>query len=596
MKKNTYKKTLSYIVSTVLTFSLLVSANPAVLYADEIPPIVYSRYDEQKIDTLLDEFSDACFISNNDAVVTQLYNEIISEYDMIVTQKVIANIYFDTDPSNEEYSDEVLYMADIINNVSPKIDETLSLMINISEYSDLLHSLTGDLYEYLAYYEATDTPETNTQQEIYNEYSKLMASDISDDEKELKAAQLYLDLVNYLNSISSTGNYLDDAYIAYGRDYTTTDMDALSDSIKKSTKKIFNFALDKASGFSYSASCPQVDNPFLEVDKYAGLISDELKESSQFILNNNLYRLADVSESSGVSYTTSLPSYKTAYIFQTVNKSFSDITTAIHEFGHFNNMRHNDTPAYYIYGDDLDLSEVQSQGLEMLYTQFYDDIDKENAQILRIINILDFTSAISGGFMVNEFENTIFSDADRLTPQDVIDVNNSIMSEYGNVYDVDFYQIPHLYMSPGYYISYAVSALAALDLLKTCNDGNFDKAVQMYTDISHCSTYNPQISFADSLSQCGFDNVLSDKYISDLVVSLNDYTSIQSGIIPGDVNSNGTVSAADLICIKDVILGSGKFIDSDGYISENKLHSADINYDDSVDALDIAAMVCKLLR
>lgn len=587
------KRTIIKVISFALSAALLCSSLTAVCadraYAYDIPDITYHHYDITVIDDLLSDFSDACSIPDNDSEVKSLYNQIIHAFDDLYTQNSIAQINYNSNPSDDYYKTEYLYMSDTLRKTPYKIFDVLSQEINNSEYTILLSDFLGKYSDAVKRFKMPEIPDSNKQAELCDEFYSINASGLSENEKETKIAQLYLDLANYLNSQSSTGNYLNDAYMVYDRDYSIESISKLNSCIKDSSKKAFKFCQKKLSETNPPQTVTKIDDPFIIINDYTENISAELKESSEYILKNKLYTLADSTVSAGGAFTINLPLYNTAYIFQSADHSFWDVQTSVHEFGHFNSMRHDNIPALLSFSQNLDICEVQSQGLEILFSKFYDQIFDDLATRARLVNVYNMVSIISGGFMINEFENYIFSNASHMTAQDVIDTYDRIQKDY-DVYNVDFYVIPHLFECPGYYISYAVSALGASNILKTATEDGYSQAVDMYTKVSHINTTNCDYSFSDGLQQCGFDNVLSEDYISDLEVPLNDYVNIQCGIIPGDINSDGTLSASDIKLIKNMLLYPGKIY------PDNQLVMADVNYDSSVNATDMLAAAKKLLK
>ena len=87
------------------------------------------------------------------------------------------------------------------------------------------------------------------------------------------------------------------------------------------------------------------------------------------------------------------------------------------------------------------------------------------------------------------------------------------MGEYAA--DYPFYWIDHIFIYPGYYISYGVSALAAMELFSDCVNSP-ETAVEMYSRIAHLPANDPDIRFRTSLSECGFSDVLTIEYIDKL--------------------------------------------------------------------------------
>ncbi len=65
-------------------------------------------------------------------------------------------------------------------------------------------------------------------------------------------------------------------------------------------------------------------------------------------------------------------------IFMTTEAACYDIFTVVHEFGHFNSVYHDDTPALYT-NINMDVSEIHSQGLELLFYPYYEQMYPEGS-------------------------------------------------------------------------------------------------------------------------------------------------------------------------------------------------------------------------
>ena len=72
-------------------------------------------------------------------------------------------------------------------------------------------------------------------------------------------------------------------------------------------------------------------------------------------------------------YTTYLYSFDAPFIFNCPDGSYTDYTDMFHEFGHWAaGYYHGSDPLYGV--TDYDLSELQSQGMEVMFLQFYDEL------------------------------------------------------------------------------------------------------------------------------------------------------------------------------------------------------------------------------
>ncbi|MBO4493542.1 MAG: hypothetical protein J5724_04055, partial [Ruminococcus sp.] len=263
------------------------------------------------------------------------------------------------------------------------------------------------------------------------------------------------------------------------------------------------------------------EDPFETVRLYAQTLSPELDKYSQKLMDEKLYSICYNDDAYEGAFTDELPTQNSAIIFIGYMDSYrSRLTAAIHEFGHFYATFFDDTHAL-ISKNNLDIAEIQSQGLELLFMQFYDDIYGKSANSMKLYRILNILDSVVSGFLVGEFEYSVIKNKDSLSPEEVVDTFNSYLGKLE--IDYHLYEIPHIFESPGYYISYATSALASLDLLDdVMNDPA--RALEKYERMARISNNSGEYSFRAALKECGFDDVLNEEYITSLSEKLRKYS------------------------------------------------------------------------
>ena len=167
----------------------------------------------------------------------------------------------------------------------------------------------------------------------------------------------------------------------------------------------------------------------------------------------------------------------------------------IHEFGHFNETFHSTEhdlwSSFYI-----DVGEIHSQGLEVLFTAYAGEMfGPEGGRAFYWSTISNMVSSVLEGCMYDEFQTAVYADPD-MTLQQVNRLFKSISEEYGWAYDEGeeesyfWVEIPHTFQSPMYYISYAASALSALDLWLISLEDR-DKAVDIYLELAAMGMSRP---------------------------------------------------------------------------------------------------------
>lgn len=336
--------------------------------------------------------------------------------------------------------------------------------------------------------------------------------DLDDDEKNLKCAEVYLEILSQYEPESF--------YDGFYRDYSPEDITELAQYIKKTLMPVQDVLADNFEDNKYSDDVfddPVLyDEPFELIREYSAKLSADIESSADRINDEKLYSVGTGSGCYTGSYTIDLPLNNSALVYVYSDDTYYDLQTCIHEFGHFHSSFYDDTNAY-MSRTNIDVAEIQSQGMELLFMQFYDDIYGDQAGAMKLLKFYDMAEVIVSSFLIGEFEYTALTKAEEMSPQDVIDLYEDIMGEYAEGYP--FYYVSHMFEQPGYYISYGVSALAALDILDDCINDPV-KAVEKYEKISKVPANDINSTFRSSLSECGFEDVLSKAYIDEIAAEL----------------------------------------------------------------------------
>lgn len=394
----------------------------------------------------------------------------------------------------------------------------------IEEYSSIFEPYINE--EYFEYY--TDKAMTMTRLEGYTRvdydvmdeyldryFEIAYDEDMDDDTKNLKAAEVYLELLATYD--------IETFYDMYDRDFSPEQIIELSHVIQE---ELLPISYELASVFIDMPEYDEVydnpvvfDNPFDMLGEYAGKISPEIGESAELINSEKLYIMNEGDGCYNGSFTITFPAENYAKIYTYNYGDSYDFLTAVHEFGHFHASYFDDTNAYHAM-NNIDIAEIQSQGMEMLYMPYYDDIFGNQGDEMRIFKLYDNLDSVLSGFLIGEFEYYVLQNLDTMTPEDVVDYFDYLMQDYNP--DMEFHYISHIFEQPGYYISYGVSALAAFDIWQeSVND--YDKAIEMYNNIAHVKANSGEYQFKSALQHCGFDDVLDEEYIKNLSYDILEY-------------------------------------------------------------------------
>lgn len=479
---------------------------------------------ETAVDTLTE---DICKTANSETVKEDI-DALLDLYDRIYEAHTYAEIEFYSnyteDEAEEAYNKvyNVLYVAadlltyGFVRGFQSEYKELFEPLItedDIESYGDLSYDL--------------DTVRSESESSFWDiseersEYYDIIADDsLSDDEKDLKCAEILIDLLKDYDAES--------LYSQYDRDYSGEEILALGDSIESelmpAMDKLIDAYIDNLDWDEYFSSGTEYTEPFKVISEYAPLLSDDLGRSAELICHDKLYTICNDEAAFEGAFTDELPLESSATIFIGNMDDDQLLPTAIHEFGHFHATFYDDTPTY-LSRNNLDIAEIQSQGLELIFTQFYDELYGDSSDAMKLEQVIDLLDSVISGYLVGEFEYRAVKEKDDLTPQEMVDMFNDIFSYY--VGDYHLYMISHIFESPGYYISYATSALATFDLFEDAFNAP-DKALERYEKMARISCNSGEFTFRQALSECGFSDVLTADYITDLGTKVNDFAEIYS--------------------------------------------------------------------
>ena len=327
----------------------------------------------------------------------------------------------------------------------------------------------------------TGQQEQTTQQKIDTLLNNYKAGRID----RYSALSQYVGLAKQLASEKNKASYLDLAYEQNGREYTVSQADQLSSLVKTYIKPLAQTLLTKYNEAKQNNMNSQgerdLKNHFFGENmdllrNYAKNLGEPYKSNFQNFFEEGHYFFSNIVNNNVTGYTAySQPLGR--YVF--LSKNYQDLMTLTHEFGHYN--------AQEVYGSgaDLDLSEVQSNGNEIMllsYMKNHSEIDENVLKTFTYDHLFGVANTVLLGCAVNEFEKYIYNND--FDEQSMEAKWLEIVDDYGASIGRDkfdyLYQVVLNYR--GYYISYAVSSVAALELYQKGIE-NFDEAAQSYKSI-----------------------------------------------------------------------------------------------------------------
>ena len=361
------------------------------------------------------------------------------------------------------------------------------------------------------------------------------------------AAGYYIELVENrkaqaaLYGYSSLEEYYNDS--TYFRDFTTEERDAFYEAVIRQIVPV-SAALEDAvydawdedvvdAGFEESTLLETVRNTISD-------ISDTMLPAFDYMTEYGYYDISDSEDKADGAFTTLLYSPNAPYLLIEPTDSGYDYTTLIHEFGHYN--------AYYCSSDpmctNIDLAEIHSQALELLALDSYETVFGAEAEYQRLSTLSDMLTGIIDGCLYDELERWAFAQ-DTLTVDGMNQKYMELLKKYG-YYEADdpeteaydWVEVGHLFAYPQYYISYAVSAAAALDIyMMSLSDR--DEAIDTYLNLVACGESG---DFLETLNEVGMDNPMTETALHAIAAGVLEAEGLSADL--PEVQESGTEAAA----------------------------------------------------
>lgn len=513
--------------------------------------MVYERPDIDSMRAEMDDLLDGLDCSLPAEEMISLYQTLQQQYAHADSMLSLAYLLYAFDVTEPYYKNEYAYLQSALNTLDADMENVSVQLFESSEEAELLAKqsfgegyvdtiIEGDDYDDTSVQDLLDEEEQKTL-----EYDELSATftlldngtrwtldEILDDESldydefyrlydeycaalNERAGAIFLDQLAIRSKIAKKLGYDDYAaycYDSYGRDYTLDDARQLQSAVKQYIVPVFVEASENVDT-SGLADAEFGEQAFLtSLSNIASDFSPLLDESVGYLLQNDLYDFSVGTSKMNVSFTTYISDYGAPYIFSEWYGDSTDITTILHELGHFTSYYYNAEVGYCV-SDSLDLAEVDSQALVLLMTDYYDVFFGQYAQQAVSDVLIDAMYSLISGCMEDEFQRDIYQNPD-MTLDEINALYKELAVEYGmdEVYGyqgTEWVLISHTFQTPMYYISYAVSMVPSLELYEIARSDP-QTAREDYFNIMMRSQYD---QLQDVLEENGMPSVFSDATI-----------------------------------------------------------------------------------
>lgn len=447
-----------------------------------------------------------------------IYDELYYIYTLYT---LISNEYY-ANAANEELAREADRAQRTYFDARGEFYLALRTMAE-SENARLLETYyTPAMIDYFKSYEPSTDEEdglTARENELISRYYALIAGEEPDTEA---IGELYVELVELRKRMAETAGYGSFAEYAYEsfyiKDYTPED----AQSVWQGAKECFAPLAREYAGDILERSAALSGEGGLEADTASVLaalgigareLGDEVYEAYRYLTDYHLYDLDYSEKKADEGYTCFLHYYNEPFIFNSPSGTFYDFPDTFHEFGHFVSFYYY--PAALLYSaPDNDLSELHAQGMSVVMTYFYDGMfDPETADAIRDQVLLELIYSVVEGSLYDEFQQRVFAEPE-LTAERVNEIYAGLCSEYGYApyegYETEWMWVTHNFTSPFYYISYAVSALGALEINELCRE-DLEAGIDRYLTVL---AMDPEVRYySEAIAEAGLSDIFDrDSY------------------------------------------------------------------------------------
>lgn len=444
-----------------------------------------------------------------------LYDWLMAEYAKVYTLDNLAYIDFYAHPGDETLSDACQQLDSVLNEVNDALCTALSDALDGPAGSALRSYIGEDKATALVGYdEQTDRQREITERvsELTLQYNALIMEYLSYDEETEKIGALYRELVDLHNEeaqIVGYKDYADYAYEAsYGRDFTPDDAAALCEAVKPYARQYFgSLYYNEATYADFSADTDLTEQELVGlVTQYMPRVSDDAAKAAAYMEKHGLYFMDSAERVSDLGFTTTFDQYNAPFIYLALYGDQNDIQSMFHEFGHYYDAYVNPVPDLLLSVGSLDIFEIHSTGMEALSTGWYEDIYGEDADLARIRFLDSALYTVFSGCLFDEFQRAVYADP-TLTPEQISQTFVTIARSYGlrsfgKEFSHYWMQVNHNFESPFYYISYAVSMLASLQIYEMA-ENDWAAAADFYNDLVSLGAFD--YTYCELLDKVGLE-------------------------------------------------------------------------------------------
>ena len=456
--------------------------------------------------------------------IDRLYTELEDQYDYLDEQVCISSLLYYSDLTDKDASDRYLADTKALSETDDAYfvamrriynEDSAAKDIIFEDWSETEITLLQAYTE-----EVMQLKQRNAEIEVaYQDLQK-------DPDLNTKMIPLYLELVENNNRIAQLygyKNYYEYAYqVGYDRDYSTEQVAAMRAYVAQylipSMEKALTAFSESFQNMTDKEQLAMIDfeyNGFTDDDHnyltdYLDILPRQTRNDMLSMFNGNILLRDEVESAMENAFTTNIGPDRTVCF---LGPGCSNLLTVVHEVGHYYASQH--TPLLDI---PLDLAEIHSQGNEWLFISFLEDrMSKDLHETIVNYKMYSDLAIIIVALAVDAFEERVYTHPDpgSLTGADLDKMMEEACLEFGgisyikgNITDIQSYWRMVVVEQPVYYVSYAVSAIPALDLYTVAQE-DFDQAVESYVNLAE--KLDVEQGFQENLVAAGIKNPFEEE-------------------------------------------------------------------------------------
>ena len=443
--------------------------------------------------------ADALAASGTAAEAIEHYDWLMNEYARLSTYATLAMIeFYASGGKDQALAQSRQQLEDSLVDAGDKLYAAVSKALAGGAAKGFSAYLGEDLTEKMSGYETISDRERellSRETELTLRYNELVVrTDIGITALNRMLGEILLEMVRIRNELAEINGYETYAQYAYentfGRDFTPEDAAALSEAIKPYARAYFrdNYYCSAFGRPLRDFSAGELMDLLRE---YAPRISPKAAEAQRYMEDHGLYIIESAAVISSVGFTTVLPMYNAPILYDALIGTY-DVTRVFHEFGHYCDAYWNPAPDLISESGSFDVFEIHSTSMEVLMLTWYDEIFGEEADRARIFTLDRLLSDTVTGCLFDEFQQYVYAHPD-MTVDELNQAYYDIASSYGvKLYTrsarYSWMYVNHTFEYPFYYISYAVSTLASLQVL-SLSERDMNAAIELYNRLIELGAY-----------------------------------------------------------------------------------------------------------